>query len=252
MPWDPNRYRKFSNERFQPFEDLIQLIHVRSRLRAIDLGCGTGELTERLADMLPESDVLGVDTSREMLDKAQPRARPGLRFEVGAIEEVGASWDLVFSNAALHWVDDHAALVPRLLSLLRSDGQLVVQVPSNAAHPANALVAEIARQEPFAEALHGWTRQWPVLSIAAYAELLYDCGATNLTVYEKVYPHLLENADAIADWTSGTTMVPYFERLPADLHDAFMDQYRAELRALWPGGPVFFGFRRTLFAGTMV
>src|SRR5918911_2009436 len=98
MPWDPDRYHKFTTERFQPFEDLVRLVDIRPGLRVIDLGCGTGELTERLADMLPESDVLGIDTSPEMLDKAKPRSRPGLRFDLGAIEEVSGSWDLIFSN----------------------------------------------------------------------------------------------------------------------------------------------------------
>src|SRR4029077_21259145 len=129
---------------------------------------------------------------------------------------------------------DHPALIPRLLGLVRPGGQLAVQMPSNHTHPSHALIREIAGEEPFQTALGGWVRRAPVLSIESYAELLYQHGATDLTVFEKIYPHLLADADALAEWTSGTVLVPYFERLPPDLRDSFMDRYRARLRARWP------------------
>jgi trans-aconitate 2-methyltransferase len=92
--------------------------------------------------------------------------------------------------------------------------------------------------------LGGWTRQSPVLSIEAYADLLFREEAQEIVVFEKVYPHVLENADAIVEWISGTALVPYFERL-GDLKDAFTNTIRQELRANIPGGPVFYPFRRT-------
>ncbi|MDZ4279134.1 MAG: methyltransferase domain-containing protein, partial [Dehalococcoidia bacterium] len=244
MPWDPDRYEQFKIERAAPFEDLLRLVRVRDGLRAIDLGCGTGELTRRLADALPDSDVLGVDSSPEMLSRAAEQARPGLRFERRAIEEIAGEWDLIFSNAALQWVDGHASLMPRLLSLLRPEGQLVVQVPSNFAHPSHTMMVELAREERFREALDGWTREWPVLAIDEYAELLFACRTTAITVFEKIYPHVLADAGALADWMSGTALVPYFERLPEELREPFMERYRERLRARYPSRPVFHGFRR--------
>ena len=250
MPWDPERYEQFKKERYAPFEDLIKLVAVRDGLRAVDLGCGTGELTRRLADALPASDVVGIDSSHQMLASAEERARPGLRFEQGAIEEVQGEWDLIFSNAALQWVEDHRSLVPRLLGLLRTGGQLVVQMPSNFRHPSHTIMVEIAGEEPFRDALDGWTRQWPVLAIDEYAALLDKHGGRDLTVFEKVYAHVLEDADAVAAWMSGTALVPYMERLPEELQEPFMERYRARLRERFPTSPVFYGFRRTLFAAT--
>ena len=250
MPWDPDRYEQFKNERYAPFEDLIRLVTVRDGLRVVDLGCGTGELTRRLADALPGSDVVGIDSSPEMLARAAEVARSGLRFERRTIETVDGEWDLVFSNAAIQWVDDHPSLVPRLLSLLRPAGRLVVQVPSNFDHPTHDFIEETAGEEPFREALDGWVHRWPVLTTEAYAELLYAHGGQEITVFEKVYPHVLEDADALVSWMSGTALVPYFERLPEALHEPFMERYRERLRARWPSGPVFFGFRRILFAAT--
>jgi trans-aconitate 2-methyltransferase len=251
MPWDPDRYHQFDKERTAPFDDLLSLVSRRPGLRVIDLGCGTGELTRRLADALPDSDVLGVDNSASMLGRAAAQARPGLRFEACDIRDVTGTWDLVFSHAALQWVEDHRSLVPRLLTLVSPGGQLAVQVPSNHGHPTHTLILELAGQEPYREALNGWRRLSPVLTIDAYAEMLYQGGAREFVVFEKVYPHVLANADALADWTSGTALVPYFERLSSELTARFMTEYRTRLHALYPGSPVFYPFRRTLFAATL-
>lgn len=250
MPWNPNRYHQFEAERFAPFADLLALVKIREGMKVVDLGCGTGELTRRLADKLPGSEVVGIDSSPEMLERAHAQESERLRFEHGSIENVAGEWDLVFSHAAIQWVDDHSSLIPRLLSLVRPNGQLVVQLPSNHPHPTHTLIREIAAEEPFVSALSGWNRLPPVLSISEYAELLHEHGGKELTVFEKVYPSLLDNSDALAQWTQGTALVPYFERLPEKLHETFMKRYRERLAARFPSSPVFYPFRRILFAAT--
>ncbi len=250
MPWNPERYHQFQRERAAPFEDALALVERREGLSVIDLGCGTGELTRRLADALPGSNVLGIDSSPEMLAKAKPLERPGLLFEQRAIQEVEGAWDVVFSHAVIQWLDNHPALIPRLFSLVRPGGQLVVQLPSNNSHPTHQFMLETGREEPFFTALKGWQRDFPTLAVEEYAELLYNAGGTNLTVFEKVYPHILQDADALADWTSGTALVPYFERLDEEMRERFMARYRAKLRARYPSSPVFYGFRRILFTAT--
>lgn len=248
MPWDPDQYLRFHRERFAPFDDLACLLKVRPRLRVVDLGCGSGELTARLADLLPESEVLGIDSSPEMLERAAMRTRPGLRFARQSIESARGQWDLVFSHAALHWVEGHETLIGRLLSMVRPGGQLAVQMPSNHHHFSQTVIPEVAGEEPFRSALRGWLRRSPVLPLDRYAELLHEEGARELTVFEKVYGHVLPDADAVAEWLTGTTLVPYLSRLPAALREPFLQRYRARLRRRWPAGPVFFPFRRILFA----
>ena len=251
MPWDPSQYERFLRERSAPFEDLLGLVHVRPGLRVVDLGCGTGALTARLAGLLPGSVVTGIDSSEEMLERALPLAREGLRFELGEIESVDGRWDLVFSNAAIQWVDDHPALVPRLMSLVEDGGQLVVQTPSNQGHPTHTLLRDVAAEPRFADALSGWNRAFPVLSAARYAQMLHENGGTDLTVFEKVYPHVLPDADALVEWMVGTAMVPYMDRLPAGLREPFVARYADELRRAFPSRPVFFGFNRILIAATV-
>jgi trans-aconitate 2-methyltransferase len=248
MPWNPEIYTRFEKERYAPFEDLAALVKHRHGLYGIDLGCGTGELTKRLQERLPGSTFLGIDSSSEMLVRAKNLERTDLRFEQIPIEEVEGSWDLIFSHAALHWVADHPELLRRLFAMLNQPGQLVVQVPSNYNHPVMRLIPETAGEEPFVSALNGWKQPVHVLKIAEYAQILYDLGAANITIYEKIYPYVLKDSDALAEWTSGTALVPYMERLPEELKEPFMKEYRRKLHQKYPQSPVFFGFARILFS----
>lgn len=247
-PWDPDCYLTYQKERFAPFEDLLPMVHLRPGLKVIDLGCGTGELTLRLADRIPGSHVVGIDLSEEMLEKARALERPGLHFECRDIRALEGEWDLIFSHAAIHWVEDHRELIPRLLSLVAPGGQLALQFPSNHHHVAHRMVLETAAEEPFRTALDGWVRHSPVLPMASYAEILFAAGAEDMRIFEKVYPHVMDNADALAAWLSGTTLVPYLERLNEVYRAFFMQVLRKKLRGLWPSGPVFYPFRRILLS----
>jgi trans-aconitate 2-methyltransferase len=247
MPWNPDKYHQFQSQRSAPFDDLLKLVDARPGLRVVDLGCGTGELTRRLADTLHDSDVLGLDLSPQMLERTKEYERPGLRFELGDLAELADEWDLIISNAALQWSENHKELIPRLFNCLNPGGQMAVQVPSNHGGPTHLTILRVAGQEPFRTALNGWTRQSPVLPIETYAELLFREGAQEIIVFERVYPHVLENADAIVEWISGTALVPYFERL-GNLKDDFINAIRGELRLAMPGEPVFYPFRRTFFS----
>jgi trans-aconitate 2-methyltransferase len=159
--------------------------------------------------------------------------------------------DLVFSHAAIQWVDDHPALIPRLLGLVRPGAQFVVQPPSNHNSFAHRAIEETASEAPFRGALGGWTRQSPVLPLNQYAELLYAHGGRDLVVFEKVYPHVLADAAAVCEWTRGTALRRYLERLPESLHAAFLARYNERLRSRWPTGQLFYGFRRILFAAKL-
>jgi len=247
MPWNPNQYHKFQAERSAPFYDLLALVDVRPNLKVIDLGCGTGELTSQLADKLPNSDVTGLDSSPQMLEKAAAFAGPNLRFELGDQSQLTGEWDLIFSNAALQWTENHAELIPNLFSKLLPGGQIAVQIPSNHNHISHQIYRETAGEDMFKFILQGFQRYAPVLAIEDYARIFFNCGAEHIVVFEKVYAHVLEDSDAVVEWISGTALVPYFERLGKH-KDEFVDSIRKKMRAAMPDSPVFYPFKRILFS----
>jgi len=253
MAWNPGTYNKFKNERFAPFQDLVNLVKIKPGINVIDLGCGTGELTTKLAGYLPGANVLGIDSSKEMLAEAASFANERVRFEYSTIEEkmvAGKKWDLIFSHAAIQWIDDHETLLPRLISTVHAGGQLAIQIPSNHNHFTHTLLRHIALSEPYKTALDGWTRVSPVLDIQQYAQIFFDCGSVDMIVYEKAYPHVLQDANALYDWVSGTAMLPYIEKLPADLKQLFIDEYKKQLNGRYTCSPVFYPFKRIIMAAT--
>jgi trans-aconitate 2-methyltransferase len=258
--WNPAQYGKFGAERARPFEDLLALVEPapdgRRIEHAVDLGCGTGALTARLQEHLAGADTVGVDSSAAMLENARPLERAGLRFELGDIAafEARGEFDLVFSNAALHWVPDHPGLLRRLRDALRPGGQLAVQVPTNSDHPSHALAFEIAHEEPFRDALRdrgdALAEATPVVAPERYADLLDELGFVQQHVRVQVYGHHLASTADVVEWTKGTTLTRFERGLTPELYGEFVDRYRRRLLdVLGDRSPYFYTFKRVLFWG---
>jgi trans-aconitate 2-methyltransferase len=255
--WKPAQYGKFGAERSRPFEDLLALVEPapagRPVERVVDLGCGTGALTARLHAHLGATMTVGIDSSAAMLEKAGPLETANLRFELGDIAGFGAraEFDVVFSNAVLHWVPDHPGLLRRLRDALRPGGQLAVQVPANGDHPSHALAFEIAHEAPFRHALHDdplGDQATPVLAPEAYATLLEELGFVDQHVRLQVYGHHLASTADVVEWTKGTTLTRYEGGLSPELYDQFLDRYRSRLLdVLGDQSPYFYTFKRVLF-----
>ncbi|HEY3354508.1 MAG TPA: methyltransferase domain-containing protein [Polyangia bacterium] len=246
--WNPEQYARFQRERSHAFFDLAGLVQWRPAMRVVDLGCGTGELTRVLHERLAARETVGVDSSPAMLERAGAHAGGDLRFERGDIATwEGAGYDLVFSNAALHWVEGHEALLGRLRAAVAPGGQLAVQVPANHEHPSQLAAQDVARETPFADALGGYVRVSPVLGPAAYAEALFGLGFREQHVQLRVYGHVLASRDDVLEWLKGTTLTDYQRRLPPALYPQFVERYRARLSERLPDTrPYFFTFQRLL------
>jgi trans-aconitate 2-methyltransferase len=249
--WNPDQYERFRAERLQPGLDLIALLQPAAGGRVVDLGCGAGELTERLHRQLGARETLGLDSSAAMLERARAREGSGLRFEGGTIEAFElAGWDVVFSNAALHWVADHEALLARLAAALRPRGQLAVQMPANDDHPSHTAAAALAAEAPFAVALGGFVQRPPVLPIEAYAALLARLGFREMVVRLQVYGHWLAARDEVVEWVKGTLLTDYQKRLSPDLFTKFLAGYRERLLPRLPDDrPFFYPYKRALIWG---
>jgi trans-aconitate 2-methyltransferase len=247
--WDPAQYERFSDERSAPFFDLLALVEPCPGGGVVDLGCGTGELTRVLHERTGAKATLGLDTSESMLAQSKEHAGDGLRFELGDIADWSAPEpvDVVFSNAALHWVDGHDQLFTRLTEALRPGGQLAVQMPANHDHASHLVAERVAAEEPFREALGGYVRKAPVLPPEQYAVLLDRLGYISPHVRMQVYLHLLPEAGAVVEWVKGTLLTDYKRRLEPDVFEDFVARYRELLLPeLGDAHPFPFTFKRIL------
>lgn len=251
MAWNPDTYNQFKTERFAPFYDLLSLVNIKQGMDTIDLGCGTGELTKKLADYLPGAKLIGIDSSMEMLDQSKAFADERIQFIHRSIEEqlnMETKWDLVFSNAAIQWVDNHTKLLTDLIGCLKTSGQLLIQVPAQHHNLTNQLLIDLAAEEPFTSAFNHWNPVSPVLDIESYAQLLFENGSKEMTVFEKIYPLILTDTNALYNWVSGTALIPFTEKLPQGDREQFIEEYKKRLQNRFSKTPVFYAFKRIIIA----
>ena len=252
MPWNPDIYNKFKNIRYQPFYDLIDFIKPMESMKAIDLGCGTGEQTAILANKFPEANFLGVDSSVEMLKQSNSLQADNLYFKKATTEETinsGEKWDLIFSNAALQWSEDHEILFPKLIELINPNGQFAVQMPVQPENTLNKILLELIEEEPFKSYLDSFKRDSPVLSIDAYAQILFDGGLEDLQIMQKVYPIIANDHETLYNFISGSALIPYIEKLEGDQAALFIKTYKDRIAIHFPKLPAIYSFKRLLLYG---
>lgn len=250
--WDPHQYELYKDERSRPFFDLLHRIPDRGYRNIVDLGCGSGELTRSLAERWPQARVLGLDSSPEMLRASASFAVPGrLEFRLGNIADFDVPHDLIFSNAALQWLDGHDRLIPRLAGLVQPRGCLAVQMPANTYARSHALLLELAESAPWAARLpKGWmpgaTRE-PDFYVRALQSLGFRVDAW-MTEYYLV----LRGEDAVLEWVKGTALRPLLSVLDGEETETFIQTYAEKLRQAYPKGEygTLFPFKRVFFVAT--
>ncbi|RZL44397.1 MAG: methyltransferase domain-containing protein [Pedobacter sp.] len=249
MEWNPDKYNQFKKERYAPFYDLLSLIEIKPHLKVVDLGCGTGELTSMLAEKLPNANVLGVDSSSEMLEKAEAFTNSSLNFNQSSIEEqlsTNQKFDLIFSNAAIQWVDHHHNLFPKIISLLNPNGQLAIQMPSQTENALNQILDELVQEQVYKENLNGYHRISPVLKTDEYAQILFESGAKSMTVFEKIYPIIGQTYIDLYDFISGSALPPYLDKLSGSVKEKFISEYKSRIKSRFPQSPALYPFKRII------
>jgi trans-aconitate 2-methyltransferase len=251
--WDPAQYLTFAAPRLRPALDLLARVPLAAPATIYDLGCGAGNVTRLLAERWPGAAVTGVDASPAMLAQAAAAA-PGVRF----VEADLAAWapdrpaDLVFSNAALHWLDDHATLFPRLIAQLAPGGVLAVQMPRNHGARSHTEMVAAAEAGPWRDRLAPILRRAPTAPPAAYHAILAPC-AGRLDIWETEYLHVLEGDNPVVEWTKGSALKPLLDALAGGERAAFVAEYARRIAAAYPPEPdgrTLFPFRRLfLIAG---
>ena len=257
--WDPGQYHRFTDHRLRPALELLDRVPITGASIVYDLGCGSGNVTRVIAERFAGARVAGVEISSEMLAKA---AEPPGRIEW--IQADIAGWkperapELIYSNAALHWIDDHAALFPRLFGFVAPGGCLAVQMPLSFSMPSHVLMREILANggvngsrlgdEALAAAV---VRKW-VLDAGEYYDLLAP-EAASVDIWETEYIQRLEGDDPVLEWVKATGLRPILNGLDGDDCARFVEVYRERLRRKYPrraDGHTLYPFRRLFMVAT--
>lgn len=246
MPWSSRTYLTFGNERTRPAADLLARLPDCSPEHVVDLGCGPGNSTALLCARFPNARIVGVDSSEDMLKKARS-ANLKATFILADLQQhvPDKPVDVLFANAVLHWIDDHAALFPKLCAQLGRGGLLAVQMPNNFAEPTHTLMRQVASMPAFQAKLDGQLQPVAVQSPRVYHRLLSPIGLVDL--WETTYYHVLSGRDPVLDWVRGTTLVPVRKALSASDYATFEETYGALLREAYPqeeDGRTILPFRR--------
>ncbi len=215
----------------------------------MDLGCGPGNSTEVLAERFPDAALRGIDSSSDMISAARQRL-PRAQFTVGGIEEWkdADSFDVILANAVLHWVPNHATLLPALVVKPAAAGGLAIQMPDNLDGPAHRLMREVAADGPWAPALaEALAARTPIADADWYYELLRPL-CRKVDVWRTTYYHPLSGgATAIVEWFKGSGLRPFLEPLNALQRDAYLDRYTVAVAQAYPAladGSVLLPFPR--------
>ena len=246
--WSATQYLKFEDERSRPARDLLARVPLTAAWSIVDIGCGPGNSTELLVEGYPQAEIIGLDTSADMLVAARKRL-PGVSF----VEADIAGWspaapvDLLFSNAVFHWVPGHLDVLARLMTALRPGGVLAVQMPDNLGEPSDVLMRKIAAEGPWRQRFVAPIERETIQPPAAYHDRLSASGTALIDVWHTIYNHVLDSPAAIVEWMKGTGLRPYLARLSGEESADFLRRYGAGMADAYPSladGRVLYRFPR--------
>jgi trans-aconitate 2-methyltransferase len=252
MTWNPTQYLQYEDARLRPSLELAARVPLASPATIADLGCGAGNVARHLAQRWPGASIVGFDSDEAMLAKAHEHAGERLRFERADLAQWRAAepFDLVYSNAALHWLDDHARLFPRLLASVARGGALAVQMPANHGAPSHALLNETAASPRWRDRLARFVRAQPVARPEDYFAWLAP-HASAIDAWTTEYLQQLSRRDddehPVLAWMRGTAMLPFMGALDAAAQRDFAADFGHRLAVAYPpraDGSVLFAFRR--------
>lgn len=230
--WNSEQYMKFGSERTQPSADLINRINIEPAT-ILDIGCGPGNSTDLLFRRFSGADILGIDSSVNMLERAK-KSYSNLSFRKcivpDGLDELG-QYDLIFSNACLHWIPNHDTLLPKLIDKLNQGGMLAVQMP-------------LVQYAQFYRTLDKLLTEnkWSCLrDIKNFHNLLPDetydilsAVSHNITMWDTEYYHIVDSHDAVIEWYRGSGLRPYLERLGPQQEELFIEELRTEISRTFP------------------
>lgn len=249
--WDSELYVRFLKERTQPAIDLANKIYIDNPKSIIDIGCGPGNSTRILKERFPDAYIIGADNSPEMIDKAR-KDNPDIEFIVfdanKDYEKLDGKFDIVFSNACIQWLPDHANILRNMMSLLNDGGILAVQTPMNYSEPIHVIITELAYSKKWRDKFEN-PRVFFNMTQSEYFDVLSEISS-DFSIWETIYCHRMPSHESILDWYKGTGLRPYLSALsPSDAKQFEAEVFDGVIRD-YPkqkDGEIIFRFPRFFF-----
>jgi len=233
--WSAKQYLKFEDERTRPPRDLLAQVPLDNPTRVVDVGCGPGNSTELLIERFPDAQVIGVDSSPDMLRQARERL-PGRTFVEGdlSVWMPDAETDLLFGNAVFQWVPDHPQVLARLLQTLPRGGVLAVQMPDNTKEPALLLMEKVAASGKWSSAIaQANAARNDLPRPEDYYDLLRPL-CNRIDIWHTHYNHIIENHAGVVEWFKGSGLRPFLAPLDPKTREAFVAKYTDEITLAYP------------------
>ena len=247
MAWSPDQYLRFAQPRFRPAQDLLARVELDAPHRVYDLGCGAGNVTQLLAARWPQARIVGIDSSAEMI--AEAAKTPGrIVWQQRSI----ADWtpespaDVIFTNAALHWLPAHEKLFPHLMAQLAPGGVLAAQMPRNFGAPSHTSIWQTVDVRDWGTRFEHISRQSPTGEAQFYYDLVAP-QADAIDLWESEYVQVLQGKDPVKEWTKGTWLKQFLDALDPVLQAEFEADYARRVAVAYPtrpDGKTLFPFRR--------
>jgi trans-aconitate 2-methyltransferase len=262
--WDPELYNRFSQYRSEPVTMMLARLQLGPQERIVDLGCGTGEHTAELARRSVRGNVVGIDSSPAMIERAMkqhqglaPELQRRLQFRLADFRnfEADREFTVVFSNAALQWVDNHRNILAAAYRALRNQGRLAVQMPANENETAQATMRQMATEVPWNAVLSEVRSPSDenVLPASEYSKLLSEIGFAEVNCFYHTFLHSMRSPGEVVEFCRSTSLRRFLDPLPVRRQPEFVAELTRRLEAAYgTRGPLTFNFRRLFLWGQRV
>ena len=249
--WDSEKYLKFEKERTQPAIDLVRRVEGRNVVTVLDVGCGPGNSSAVVKSIFPDADILGIDFSADMIERAK-KDHADIRFEQWDADvftqEANQKFDLIFSNACLQWLPNQYKTITNLYELLNEDGMMAVQIPCNFDEPIHHLINKVVTSDKWKKVIKQ-QRDYEMGRVEDYYDVLSGLS-DKFDIWTTTYHHVLPSHEAIWTWYEGTGLRPYLSQIDESMKDEFKKDIMEEIRVNYPlqkNNKVIFDFPRLFF-----
>ena len=243
------KYEQASRHQKEWGQKLLSDLHLSGKESILDLGCGDGVLTEQLSMLVPDGSVFGIDASIGMINTAKKREKENLQFLHMDMPDMSFvnKFDVIYSNAALHWVKDHSRLLSQSHSALKPGGKILW----NFAGEGNCsdffeIIRNMIHTEPYKKYFHSFQWPWYMPSKSEYEGFMSRSNFKNIVITEEHADRYFSDAEEMIGWIDQPSLVPFIQYIPEELKETFRSEViEASLkRAIQPDGTCFQPFRR--------